>query len=123
MNDRIFNTYILTNWRKTVLYTGVTNNLPARLIEHYIGLGSKFTSQYFAYNLVWHESTKYILNAIARENEIKHLSREDKIKLITSCNPNWKFLNLELVGNWPPSPAQIDEVKERWKKDNGAGFR
>jgi len=123
MNNPIFHTYILTNWRKTVLYTGVTNNLPYRLIEHYIGAGSKFTSQYFAYNLVWYESTKYILNAIHRENEIKCFTREEKIDLITSCNPEWKFFNLEIIGNWPPCQLQIDEVKERWKNDNRAGFR
>jgi hypothetical protein len=33
-----FWTYILTNWDKTVLYTGVTNNLAIRLIEHWIGI-------------------------------------------------------------------------------------
>src|SRR5690606_24417783 len=34
---REYATYILTNWNKSVLYTGVTNNLPIRLVEHYIG--------------------------------------------------------------------------------------
>jgi len=28
--------YITTNYTKTVLYTGITNNLQQRIIEHYI---------------------------------------------------------------------------------------
>lgn len=30
--------YILTNYNKTVLYIGVTNNLSQRLIEHYLNV-------------------------------------------------------------------------------------
>ena len=36
MFNEPYYTYILTNYNKTVLYTGVTNNLPQRLIEHYL---------------------------------------------------------------------------------------
>jgi len=31
-----YSVYILTNFTKTVLYIGVTNNLAQRLIEHYL---------------------------------------------------------------------------------------
>ena len=43
-----FYTYILTNFNKTVLYTGVTNDLERRLSEHYFGIDQKetFTSKY-----------------------------------------------------------------------------
>ncbi|MEI9946681.1 MAG: GIY-YIG nuclease family protein [Chitinophagaceae bacterium] len=45
--------YILTNYTKTVLYTGVTDNLEQRIIEHYIDRGSakSFTGNimYFIY--------------------------------------------------------------------------
>ena len=33
--ERIYYVYILTNKNKTVLYTGITNNLEQRLKEHY----------------------------------------------------------------------------------------
>ena len=32
--------YILTNYNKTVLYTGVTNNLQRRLYEHRMGINN-----------------------------------------------------------------------------------
>ncbi|HEX4170875.1 MAG TPA: GIY-YIG nuclease family protein [Acetobacteraceae bacterium] len=49
MRDRYF-VYILTNDRHTVLYTGVTNNLPRRAGEHRAGLSS-FTSRYNVHKL------------------------------------------------------------------------
>ena len=39
--------YILTNYNKTVLYTGVTNNLQRRLYEHRIGSNDSFTKLLF----------------------------------------------------------------------------
>ena len=35
--------YFLTNWDDSVLYIGVTNNLPRRLYEHRNGLADGFT--------------------------------------------------------------------------------
>jgi putative endonuclease len=99
--------YILTNYKKTVLYTGVTNNLEQRIIEHYLNKGMKetFTGRYNTFYLVYYESTQYINNAIAREKEIKNLGRKRKEELINSFNPQWKFLNFELLGEWPPTNA------------------
>ena len=39
--------YILTNYNKTVLYTGVTNNLQRRLYEHRMGINDSFTKLLF----------------------------------------------------------------------------
>ena len=86
-------TYIVTNKHKTVLYTGVTNNLPRRVYEHENGLNSGFTKRYNCHYLVWHERFQYIQDAIAREKEIKKWRREKKNRLITEFNPNWIFLN------------------------------
>lgn len=46
--------YVLTNWKKTVLYVGVTNDLSRRLIEHYANRGKPktFAGRYYCYNLV-----------------------------------------------------------------------
>jgi putative endonuclease len=109
-----FYTYMVTNWFKTTLYTGMTNNLAERLVGHYIGKEGSFTSQYQTYYLVWHEETKYVLNAIAREKEIKHYTRAQKEALIKEFNPEWRFLNEDVLGNWPPTEEQILAVKEKW---------
>jgi putative endonuclease len=99
-----FYVYILTNYSKKVLYTGVTNDLDRRLYEHYFGIDQKdgFTSKYKYHYLVWFEHHQYINNAIAREKEIKGWLRSKKIKLIEEENPDWRFLNKDIVKVWPP---------------------
>ena len=85
--------YIITNLHKTVLYTGVTNNLERRLMEHRQGKADSFTSKYKAYHLLYYEEFMDIRMAIAREKEIKGWRREKKEKLIATTNPNWDFLS------------------------------
>ena len=89
------------------MYTGVTNNLEQRIIEHYLDKGNvkSFTGKYDAFCLLYYECTPYINNAIAREKEIKSFSRKKKEELINFFNPQWKFLNYELLGEWPPAYA------------------
>lgn len=85
--------YLLTNANKTVLYTGVTNNLPKRVYEHkyHLDKGS-FTDRYNVENLVYYESTSDVTAAIEREKQIKGWNRRRKEKLIGSKNPNWDDL-------------------------------
>jgi putative endonuclease len=87
--------YIVTNVNKTVLYTGVTNNLERRLNEHAAGDSAElaFTNRYGAKYLLHYERFQRLKDAIAREKEIKGWRREKKVKLIESENPYWKFLN------------------------------
>ena len=65
--------YIVTNPNKTTLYIGVTNNLPAHLLEHWENRGKKdtFAGKYFCHNLIYFEVFQDIKDAIAREKEIK----------------------------------------------------
>lgn len=64
--------YILTNKRHTVLYTGVTNNLPRRIWEHKNKINkNSFTFKYNCDQLVFYEGGPEIFGAIAREKEIK----------------------------------------------------
>jgi len=89
-------TYILTNRRKTVLYTGVTNNLCHRLQHHRESCErneKNFTARYKCIYLVHYEKFSWIQLAIAREKEIKGWTRQKKIDLITENNPQWEFLN------------------------------
>ena len=84
--------YIMTNVHNTVLYTGVTNNLHRRVLEHRSGEGGVFTKKYNVHKLVYFESGNDVNAAIAREKQIKAGSRKKKIDLINSINPSWKDL-------------------------------
>ena len=89
MEQKQYWVYIMTNFHHTVLYTGVTNNLLRRVMEHQSGHGSSFTSQYQLKHLVYYESYPSIEAAIAREKQLKAGSRQKKIDLINSMNPEW----------------------------------
>ena len=83
---------MMTNRNKTVIYTGVTNNLKRRVQEHKNKIGSSFTKNYNITTLVYYESFNRIYDAIAAEKKIKSGSRAKKIALIESTNPGWKDL-------------------------------
>lgn len=89
-----FYVYILTTKNKTVLYTGVTNNLKKRLQQHKEKLNpNSFTARYNVYYLLYFEKFTWIQLAIEREKEIKNLSRAKKLDLIKKQNPNFDFYN------------------------------
>ncbi len=67
--------YVLTNDRRTVLYTGVTNDLVRRVAEHRSKAVPGFTSRYNVDRSVFYEATTDINAAIAREKQIKGGSR------------------------------------------------
>ena len=95
MGNKQYCVYILTNSRHTVLYTGVTNDLARRILEHKSKIGSAFTKRYNVEQLVYLECGDDINIAITREKQIKAGSRQDKIELINSMNPEWKDLSKE----------------------------
>ena len=90
--ERQYCVYIMTNTYNTILYTGVTNNLKRRVMEQKTGKGGEFTSKYHVNKLVYFEMGNDINAAIAREKQIKAGSRQKKIDLINSINPDWKDL-------------------------------
>lgn len=91
--------YLLTNPARSVLYTGVTNDLERRLYEHSHNLGHTgwFTGRYQCNLLVYFEICADARQAIAREKEIKGWSRAKKQALIASLNPTWAPIDL---GTW-----------------------
>ena len=100
--------YILTNLKKTVLYGGVTSHLRRRLIAHYNNRGKPetFAGRYYCYNLVYCEWYQYVNNALTREKEIKKLLRKSKNAIIEESNPEWKFFNAFICGEWPPKETK-----------------
>jgi putative endonuclease len=84
--------YIMTNQNRRALYTGVTSDLKKRVYQHREGLLGGFTRRYNAKRLVYYEVYDDIIEAIAREKQIKSGPRQRKIDLIISMNPTWKDL-------------------------------
>jgi putative endonuclease len=104
MNANCYFIYIVTNHERSVLYTGVTNNLSQRIIHHWQNRGQResFAGRYYCYNLIYYETFQFISQAIAREKEIKGWRRQKKLDLIRTTNPQWTFLNPTVCGGWPP---------------------
>jgi len=84
--------YIITNKRNGTLYTGVTSNLMKRIYEHKNDTLKGFSYKYGCKTLVFYELCYTMENAIIREKQIKAGSRQKKIKLIESINPDWNDL-------------------------------
>ena len=89
--------YILATKPGGTLYIGVTNDLVRRVYEHREGLAESFTKRYGIKMLVYFEAHEMISAALQREKNIKHWSREWKIDLIVSSNPEWRDLYEEIV--------------------------
>lgn len=83
--------YILAS-KSGVLYTGVTNNLDSRVLQHRQKIAPSFTNKYSVTRRVYYERFGDIRTAIAREKQIKGWLRNKKIALIESANPRWKDL-------------------------------
>ena len=94
--DKVYCVYILTNRRNTVLYTGVTGDLKARVLQHREKLLPGFTNRYSVSKLIYYEVGYDASGAIAREKQIKAGSRRKKMDLINSVNPDWCDLYDEL---------------------------
>ncbi|HRP57663.1 GIY-YIG nuclease family protein [Agriterribacter sp.] len=85
--------YIITNKHHTVLYTGVTSNLAARIRQHKEKKYPKsFSARYNTDKLIYYCFFPTIMEAIEEEKRIKAGSRAAKIRLIESMNPEWNDL-------------------------------
>ena len=58
INPHQYYIYIVTNPQKTSLYTGLTNNLSRRIVEHWLNRGKDdtYAGKYYCYNLVYYEN-------------------------------------------------------------------
>ncbi len=88
--------YVMANKRNGTLYVGVTSDLARRVSEHREGIRAGFTRQYGRKMLVWYERHEDMAGAIAREKQIKGGSRQKKMALIESANPDWRDLFSDL---------------------------
>jgi putative endonuclease len=88
--------YIMASGFNGTLYTGVTSNLLARVIQHREGMFDGFTKRHNVKRLVWYETTDEMDAAIAAEKRIKKWRREWKMNLIERDNPHWHDLAVAL---------------------------
>jgi putative endonuclease len=91
--------YILASGRNGTLYVGVTNDIARRGFEHRTGAGAAFTRRHGVARLVWIEPHQRIVEAIAREKQIKGWNRAWKLALIEKDNPQWLDLYDVLNGS------------------------
>ena len=95
LKEHQYYVYILTNVYNNVLYTGITNDIERRCIEHKKKYVKGFTQKYNVDKLVYFETYNEVEEAIKREKQIKGYSRIKKIALIEGFNKDWQdlFLN------------------------------
>ena len=110
--DHYYYVYIMSNRSKT-LYTGLTSNPVKRVFQHKNHVFEGFTSQYHVDRLVYYERFINVHSAIAREKQIKGLSRLKKMQLIVSMNPVWRDL----------SEGWYDVYKPEKSMDSSASLR
>ena len=90
-----FHVYIMAS-RSHQTYIGFTNNLRGRVEQHRQARPGTYTTLYNINRLVYAEPFQYVLNAIAREKELKDWNRAKKIALIEQSNPTWQ----DLAADW-----------------------
>jgi putative endonuclease len=87
------NVYIVTNKNNSVLYVGVTSNLKQRILDHQNKkYKNAFSARYNCNKLVYYECFNSIVEAIAREKQLKAGNRAKKLALINDFNINWEDL-------------------------------
>ncbi|WP_456425820.1 GIY-YIG nuclease family protein [Rhodocaloribacter sp.] len=84
--------YIMASDTRTI-YTGITNDLHRRVLEHKHKSIPGFTERYHITRLVYFEEYPTAKQAIRREKQIKGWRRAKKKALIETMNPLWKDLS------------------------------
>ena len=89
--------YLLTNKTKSVIYTGISDDLERRVYEHKTRFYPRsFTARYNVDLLVYYEEIQDREEALHREKQLKRYHRKWKNELIEDENPDWR----DLSENW-----------------------
>ncbi|WP_298915692.1 GIY-YIG nuclease family protein [uncultured Algimonas sp.] len=88
--------YMMASGYHGTIYLGMTSDLPYRVWEQKSKADpDSFTARYDCNRLVWYERYDLVIDAIAREKQIKHWKRAWKTALIEELNPRWDDLPLD----------------------------
>lgn len=93
--------FITTNADKEVLHISTTNDLKKRLsdLQEFSGTSKTSAHRFECVNLLYTEEFRFVMKAIAKENELKSLSKEEKRAFINKHNPSWEFKNQSIEMN------------------------
>ena len=116
MRSQLYYVYMMTNRSKTI-YTGMTNGLRKRLLQHKLGINEGFAFKYKVDRLVYWESYGQVVEAIAREKQIKGWLRIKKIELIVSVNPTWADLSRKM---FPDLEEEVQKELANQRKGSNA---
>jgi putative endonuclease len=94
MIEKEYSVYIMTN-KSFTLYVGVTNDIMSRAFQHRSKTVKGFTSKYNIDKLLYVETSSDVSEAIKREKQIKGWTRQKKMDLIKTTNPEFKDLGKE----------------------------
>jgi putative endonuclease len=108
MGHKQYFIYMVTNFRQTALYTGITNSLQRRIWQHKHGTFAGFTKRYKCDRLVYFEEYTEVDQAIAREKQLKGWTRAKKNELIASVNPEWN----DLAADWYRDNLTLHSTQE-----------
>lgn len=73
--------------RDESLYTGITNDLPRRLVAHAAGRASKYTRSRLPVRIAYQERQPTKSLALKREAAIKRMPRRAKLALVATSSP------------------------------------
>lgn len=65
-------------------YTGITNNLEKRFLEHKLGKGGRYTRSHQVVKIIYSEKLANKSLALKREAEIKSWSKAKKLRVLTN---------------------------------------
>ncbi|MCH8032928.1 MAG: GIY-YIG nuclease family protein [Bacteroidetes bacterium] len=87
--------YLISNFARTVIYIGMTNDLNRRILEHKSGQGSKFTTKYNCTDLLYFEELQSLEEAAIREKRLKGWRQKWKWELVQKDNADLLDLALD----------------------------
>ncbi len=71
--------------RDGTLYTGISNDVTARLAKHNAGKGARYTRSRLPVTLVWRKRVRGKSAALSLELATKRLTREEKERLVEAA--------------------------------------
>jgi putative endonuclease len=96
MSQNTYYVYIIGGKSET-LYTGITNNLERRMLEHKRKLKKGYSSKFGLNKLLYFDTFAHALDAIEAEKKVKGWTRAKKLALIRTINPTFE----DLSKDWP----------------------